>query len=230
VVFKTFSLKNKIFLAAGILVLFSLLSLMVVVFSQAGRIYRFNETYDGVLLPPVDVIVVLAGGRGRIAAGAELWLRYHEHHPDPLLYISGPGKKITWDQLSQQIRSGIRSVIPIDHVILEKQSENTEENAQYFIRQAKQQGWKRIMLLTSSYHLKRAEYIFKSMIQMSKMNIQVDTYSVYQEPFNETDWMTSLHGIHVTLVEYFKWLWVRTMVEAPVKASQIVAPSVSPVP
>jgi len=37
--------------------------------------------------------------------------------------------------------------------------------------------------------------------------IRVETLSVYQEPFEPGEWITELHGIRVTLLEFVKWLY-----------------------
>ena len=60
------------------LVLFAVASLGMVVGALllasilAGEIYDYQDTVDGVHLPKVDAIVVLAGGKGRISAAGDL--------------------------------------------------------------------------------------------------------------------------------------------------------------
>jgi hypothetical protein len=37
--------------------------------------------------------------------------------------------------------------------------------------------------------------------------VEVETLSVYQDPFEPGEWLTSLHGARVTLIEYLKWIY-----------------------
>ncbi|MBI3534975.1 MAG: hypothetical protein HY072_05770, partial [Deltaproteobacteria bacterium] len=85
--------------ALKVLLLFlkpSLLFLLVILFGfflfaffSAGEIYEYKDTVDGVHLPKVDVIVCLAGGRGRITQASDLWYRYYELSQMP---IRGAGR------------------------------------------------------------------------------------------------------------------------------------------
>src|ERR1700756_931062 len=99
----------------------------------AGEIYDYQDTVDGVHLPKIDAIVVLAGGKGRISAAGDLWYRYWEtaHRPPvpgvvppekiPVLYVSGMGHQANWNVFARQMRRGVMEVIHPDDVILERE-------------------------------------------------------------------------------------------------------------
>src|SRR4051812_35247516 len=62
----------------------------------AGDLYDYKDTVllNQAILPQVDAIVVLGGGKGRITAGGDLWYRYWEDTRQiptrlPTLYFSG---------------------------------------------------------------------------------------------------------------------------------------------
>lgn len=194
----------------------------------AGEIYDYQDSIDGVHLPDVDAIVCLAGGRGRISAAGDLWYRYFEasrvprvlkilgggqrHDTVPVLYISGTGPQSSWPILRKQLRSGVREVVQPEHVLIENESFNTEANARWLARHISHRTgprWNRIILVTSPYHMKRAQLIFQRIFQASGIPVQIDTLSAFQEPFEPGEWRSSLHGIHVTLVEYVKWIYYR---------------------
>ncbi len=183
-------------------------------FFYAGEIYEYQDTVDGVHLPEVDAIVCLAGGRGRIAAAGDLWLRYWEHQPKgelkvPLLYVSGMGQGSTWNTVARQVRGGVKEVLSPEQVILETESSNTEENGRFLFRYAYKHGWKRILLITSRYHMRRSRYIFSRVLNQSDYPLEIETLSVYQEPFEPGEWRQSVHGTRVTMTEYLKWLYYR---------------------
>jgi uncharacterized SAM-binding protein YcdF (DUF218 family) len=218
----------------GGLGVFLLLSLLAVGLSSAGSIYTYQDTVDGVRLPPVDAIVVLAGGRGRIAVAGDLWNRYREllrPGAPPVLYFSGVGPQTTFGLIQGQLRPGVTEVIRAEQVVVENESSNTEENALWLARYARERGWTRVLLVTSSYHMKRARLIFstvladearrrnamRSLDRASLQPVAVETLSVYQEPFEPGEWLTSLHGARVTLTEYLKWVYyTRFWVPKPV--------------
>lgn len=186
---------------------------------SGGEIYEYQDSFDGVNLPAVDVIVCLGGGRGRISVAGDIWYRYWEqvNHSDagageklPILYFSGMGKQTVFSTLSKQLRRGVRDAIRTEQVIIETESTNTEENAEVFARFAKEKKWKRLLLVTSRYHMRRARFIFERILWEKEVGMQINTASVYQEPFEPEEWRRSLHGIEVTLSEYFKWLGYRT--------------------
>ena len=187
------------------------------VFLSAGEIYDYQDTLDGALLPQVDAIVCLAGGRGRIAASGDVWYRYWELSQKdkgfklPILYISGMGQNSGWNVLARQLRPGVLKVLSPKDVILETESSNTDANARYLGRKSKERGWQRILLMTSRYHMRRARLIFGRILKFMQLPIEVETLSVYQEPFEPGEWREGLNGIRVTMMEYMKWLYYKTL-------------------
>ena len=61
--------------------------------------------------------------------------------------------------------------------------------------------------MTSPYHLRRAKLIFDATLRDEDVSLQVETFSVRQDPFDAEEWRSSFHGIRVTLSEYFKWVY-----------------------
>jgi uncharacterized SAM-binding protein YcdF (DUF218 family) len=200
------------------------LGVLALAFVFAGEIYEYQDTVDGVHLPEVDAIVCLAGGRGRIAAAGDVWYRYWEHglrekaaasRKPPVLYISGMGPQSNWNVFAKNVRRGVLEVIQPENVVLETESFNTDANARWVVRYARERGWKRILLMTSPYHMRRAKMIFENVVTKSGQPMEVDTLSVFLEPFEPGEWRSGLHGIRVTVTEYVKWLYYRTFWDAP---------------
>lgn len=209
---------SKIIASITIGIIGFFIGVMGLAFILAGEIYEYQDSVDGVHLPLVDSIVCLAGGRGRIAGAADIWYRYRDtvQNPAPILYLSGMGPQSTWNVFIKQIREGVKNVIRPEEVVLETESFNTEANARWLIRYARQKGWDRVLLVTSPYHMKRARYIFERIAAVSGATtagyngpIAFETLSIFQEPFESGEWRTSFIGIRVTMVEYFKWVYYR---------------------
>lgn len=197
------------------------LGALVLAFVSAGEIYDYQDSVDGVHLPPVDAIVCLAGGRGRIAVAGDLWYHYVERAEMPMqglgrspvpaavpqLYLSGMGARTSYQTVSKQVRKGILGALSPEHVVIEKQSANTEENALFLLNYAREHDWHTIVLITSPYHMRRARLIFERLAAMKEWPLKVETLSVYQEPFEPSEWRSASYGIRVTVYEYLKWLY-----------------------
>ncbi|MGZ3707424.1 MAG: YdcF family protein [Bdellovibrionota bacterium] len=202
----------------GMLALGMTLGALILAYFLAGEIYDYQDTVDGVHLPRVDAIVCLAGGRGRISGAADLWYRYFEQAhqqgapkdaPTPVLYISGMGHQSNWAVFVRQIRRGVLESIRSQDVVLERESENTDANARYLVQYAQKTGWKRVLLVTSRYHMRRAKMIFERELRAAGSPLEVETLSFYQEPFEPGEWRSGLHGVRVTVTEYLKWVYYK---------------------
>ena len=196
------------------------LGAFMLAFILAGDIYDYKDTAIGDSLLPVDAIVCLAGGRGRILAAGELWYRYLDRvleatadsqTPIPILYFSGLGHQANWSLLTRQLSRRVLQVVQPEDVVIENESANTGENAKWLLKIAQERHWKRIILLTSSYHMKRANYVFAQVLKAGGVSLQMDTISVTQEPFNSRQWRSGLWGIRVTLQEYVKWVYYKSL-------------------
>jgi uncharacterized SAM-binding protein YcdF (DUF218 family) len=206
------------------------LAAFAIIFGSAGMIYDVQDSVDGANLPEVDAIVVLAGGRGRIATAGDLWYRYWENAQVPLegfgprlpprrkvpvLYFAGVGPQATWLSVSQQVRRGVLAVIGPRDFLLERQSENTIENVEWLIGTALSQGWNSILLVTSTYHMRRARSLFERIEKMNRESgrtpLRLETLSVLTDPFEPGDWSASVTGIRVTMLEYLKWLYLEVL-------------------
>lgn len=189
---------------------------MIIVYTLAGGIYQYSDSVQFDHPPEVDVIICLGGGRGRLTAAGELWYRYWQLAQEkqisiPILYLSGMGPQANWTVLSRQIRPAILQKIRPENVIIEKESSNTDANARWFARYAQPKQWHHVLLVTSSYHMKRAHYIFNRVLNegLSKDQppIAIETLSIAQDPFTPQLWRSEATGIRVTLWEYFKWVY-----------------------
>jgi uncharacterized SAM-binding protein YcdF (DUF218 family) len=230
--------KRKFLSAVFFLLVGCLLGVLTVGLISAGDLYDYQDSVDGVHLPQVEVIVVLGGGRGRIAAAGDVWYRYWElAHPGqrafsapsskpavdkaqdpPVLYLAGMGPQSSFQILSKQMRSGVRDMIHARDVIIENESLNTVENAWHFARYAQEKGWTKVLLITSRYHMKRAKFLFEGFFWALERPIDIETLSVYQEPFEPGEWRKSLNGMEVTLIEYLKWVGYRNFWRPEVEA------------
>lgn len=206
----------KYFISGSFFMLGLFAGVLLFTFFKAGALYDYQDSLDGAQLPSVDAIVCLAGGRGRISAAGDFWYRYYsaeeagQMERTPILYMSGMGPSSNWNTFSTQIRPGVLQAMRPQDVVLETESENTEANAAYFVKNARLRGWKKIVLVTSPYHMRRSKFIFMKVFEQSGIRIEIETLTVLQDPFSTGEWRESVHGIQVTIFEYLKWLYYTT--------------------
>lgn len=195
-----------------------LLGMLLLAYFSGAMLYDYKDSIDVNHFEtpplPVDVIVCLAGGRGRIAYASKLWKEYYDQSKNPpVLYISGMGNSADWNVFSSQVDPEILKILPKDKVVLETISSNTQENAKIFVQFAKQNKWKSVALVTASYHLKRSLILFRQELNDNGYDeVKLYPASVIQEPFNKQDWNKDLYGIQVTLFEFLKWVFTRGVI------------------
>lgn len=127
-------------------------------------------------LPTGDAVVVLGGGvrpvSGRLVypdltyAADRIWhaARLYRAGKAPLIIASGGN---VWPRLQRQSEAeAIRAVlnafgVPDDVIVTEDRSRNTRQNAMFTADLAASRGIRRVLLVTSAFHMSRAEAAFK---------------------------------------------------------------------
>jgi len=168
--------------SAIVLVLTTLLGFSFYEFSLS-----FHE-YQVVQKPKVDAVMVLTGGRGRLSPALRL---FSEVNADWFL-ISGVGEK---NSLNSIFSADELEGIDPEKIILEKQSRSTYQNAAFAKDILVEKGVRSVILVTSSYHMKRALFIFRSVFPE---NIELIPYGV------ESDRGV---GLKLAILEYLKYQW-----------------------
>ncbi len=174
-----------------------LLTLSVVVFrgfvSFATSLSRFRAGETG----RADAIVVLTGGVGRAEAG----LRLLRDGVAEILILSGVDKdadteSIFLEPLSPEEKS---------RIILEKNSTSTLENAREIRRLARRLHLSSIVLITSVYHMRRAQFIFRKTLPPA---ITIKLYPVESPNFDSQRWWRG-EGLFIVTGEFLKYWWYR---------------------
>ncbi len=143
------------------------------VFSDA-IIAPLENAYTTPARPDGDVIVLLCGGfRGggrpfsaseRLAPAtlerAAAAFKLYKDTKLPIL-VSG-GAPFSAEPEAEAAAAWLRELgVPQDKLLAEKSSRDTFENAEYTVKLCRENGFKRIILLTSAYHIPRAVLLFR---------------------------------------------------------------------
>ncbi|MFQ5354408.1 MAG: YdcF family protein [Thermodesulfobacteriota bacterium] len=144
-----------------------------------------------------DAIVVLTGGRGRIDEG--LWLL--QSGRAEVLILSGVNA-----------RAGLKDIFPeglkkrlATRIILEKESRNTYENAIAVDRLLKARGFDSIILITSSYHMRRALFVLEHVLSKE---VAIHPLSVSSINYDDNRWRSE-KSLFINFSEFLKYSWFR---------------------
>lgn len=146
------SFKFAIVVAVGVLLVAAVLAY--------GGVRWFDPFWREVLIvqtaiAPADAIVVLGGeSQGRPAEGARLY----KEGIAPCVFVVGTGDN------ERNRRVLVREGVPEDRIICETASESTLENAMFVRPLLENAGIHRAVLVTSSYHTRRALAVFQQRV------------------------------------------------------------------
>lgn len=101
---------------------------------------------------PEMAIVVLTGGGGRLEYGLQLLAE----HRGKVLFISGVGEKVTVSDILRLAPDDTVSKINESNIVIGHQAENTIGNAEEIKNWLKDMPYKKILLVTSNYHMPRS--------------------------------------------------------------------------
>lgn len=179
--------RNYILLSI-VFLFFAVITLLFLAFVRETMGYRTGAG-------KADAIVVLTGGKGRVEEGLNL-LRTEAAG---VLILSGVHEDANIDSIYLKKLSNKEKF----KIILEKRSKSTYENAIEVKRLLDAYDIRSIVLITSLYHMKRADYIFSRVLPAG---VRIETYSVSTPNFDESGWWSG-NSLVILLTEFVKYYW-----------------------
>lgn len=159
------------------------------------------EVGDPAAVPEVDVIVVLTGGQGRLREALSFLNQNKGHH----LFVSGiePGTQLldilkvnNFERLSDELRG---------RILLGDASRRTVENAQEVRGIVDKLGANSILLVTSTYHMRRARLLIEQeLARPPERSLRIYAYPVESPNFDRVRWWRTLSGWRILSLEYLK--------------------------
>lgn len=142
-----------------------------------------------------DAIVVLTGGLNRADEG----LRLLREGRAGVLVISGVHAQAGADSIFLNRLSDSER----ESIILDKASSSTYENAVEVKRLVEERGFTSIILLTSAYHMRRAELVFR---RTMAPGLRMETHSVSTPNYDQQRWWAG-GSLLVLVPEFLKYYW-----------------------
>jgi uncharacterized SAM-binding protein YcdF (DUF218 family) len=146
-----------------------------------------------------DAIVVVTGGFGRIATGVVLL----QTERAPKLFISGVGKGVRVTDVLRE--AGVPPDIAVIYgpkISLGHQATNTVENGTEIAAWVKDQGISNIILVSSGYHLPRAQLE----VLMAAPGLHITPFATDLDSTH--NWWRQRWTIELMIREYLKTVWV----------------------
>lgn len=153
------------------------------------------------MVPSADAIVVLTGGKGRLAYGLKLL----SEGKGEKLFITGVEKNVTLNALLRSAQAD--SALPLPNVprqsiVLDYRARNTIGNAAQAVHWLHEQHFHSILLVTTNYHLPRSLLEFREVAP----DITIYPVPVFSGEFMLNKWQSDKNTRMMLLVEYHKFL------------------------
>lgn len=131
----------------------------------AIHLFRYGDEFSA---EPADVIIILGSGLRRDGrAGDALWRRslwgaeiYEQGLAEAIICTGGIGRGQTRSESEVCKQILMEEGVPESAIFIEKSSHSTEENALYAHQIMDEKGWKDAIIVTDSFHMLRASWIF----------------------------------------------------------------------
>ena len=132
-----------------------------------------------------DAIVVLAGGVGESGKAGQGYQErvnysvklYKQGFGDKLIFSSGYIYIFQEPDVMKAL--AISLGVPEDDIILEKRAASTYQNVLYVRNILESKGWKRINLISSPFHMRRVDLVFKNLAPQVEVNYTPIPHSGY---------------------------------------------------
>jgi uncharacterized SAM-binding protein YcdF (DUF218 family) len=174
--------------------------------------------------PPADAIVVLSGilHKSRSKRGGLEWAEGVDRFEQGILLMKAgkspllifTGGRLPWE--TQQLTEGqelrgaaLARGVPAASIIVTEEVGNTADEAKAVRKIAEERKLKRIILVTTAWHMPRAEYLFRTR-GVPVLPFPTDYYTRYDEPITLLDFLPqagALGNTEVTLRESYGRLY-----------------------
>lgn len=156
---------------------------------------------------PADAIVVLGGDwKGRLEKGVSL---YRQGLAPYLVVTGGYWVAANRTQASYLAELAAFEGVPGTAILREDRSESTWEDARYTLELAQARGFRRVLLVTSDWHSRRAASVFRR--QFAPHGIEVISVPSPEWRFDTLRWWQYPDGGEMVVIEWVRliWYWLR---------------------
>lgn len=159
-------------------------------------------------LEKADIIVVVSGGEIKARVKEGVWLYNSDFAPKIL--FSGAAKEGDVSNALSMKRIAISLGVSPDDILVEEESRDTEENAEFSSKIIKGFGAESIILTTSPYHQRRAYLNFKKYLGE---DTKIINWSAKDSTWRKSGWWRNKESTRLTISELLKTFYTKTKEE-----------------
>lgn len=154
-------------------------------------------------LKPVDAIVVVSGGETNLRV--EEGVRLFQQEFAPLIIMSGAARDEGVSNALAMKQMAIAGGVPEASILIEEESQNTLQNAQYVQDIVNDNQIHSIILVTSPYHQRRAYISFREFLGD---DIEIINHSAADSAWRKNGWWSASWSRYLTFSELQKIVYL----------------------
>ncbi len=151
-------------------------------------------------LKKADAVIAISGG-DTVARTTQAIDLYQDGWAPKLIFSGDALDPLSPSNADVMKKIATQNNVPSQDIYIEENSDNTQQNAINSQNIIESRGYKSIILVTSSYHQRRAYLEFKD--KLSK-DITIINQPVEEESWQKNNWFLSLRGWYLTISETIK--------------------------
>lgn len=155
------------------------------------------------ILEKSDVIIAISGGD--TAARTEEAIRLYKDGWAPYLLFSGAARSGDISNAESMRSYAISKGVPSSKIFIEEESATTYENAKLSRDIIEKQGWKKIILVTSPYHQKRASMTFNFVLNN---DVKLINHSSSDKYWSASMWYRGDKNRNTSFEEIFRVIYL----------------------
>lgn len=156
-------------------------------------------------LEKADLIVVVSGGETAARVKEGVWL-YKSGYAPKILFSGAAAEGDVSNALSMK-RIAMRAGVPDGAIVLEENSKDTLQNAEFSAEIIKNIGAKSIILSTSPYHQRRAYIHFRDSLGK---DFTILNWSAKDSTWRKLGWWKNEESVQLTVSEILKIFYTET--------------------
>lgn len=155
-----------------------------------------------------DVIVVFGGGERTERVDHALYL-YEQKYAERILLSGGVGRSLTSVPWAVRMKKYLEKFVPSEQIYIDEKAESTFDNAKHTIDVMKKNNWRKAIIVTSPYHMKRSLWILERISKSDSHEFKwipnaTTTSSVSSDSWWQDDWSK-----RIVIEEYVKYFLYR---------------------
>jgi uncharacterized SAM-binding protein YcdF (DUF218 family) len=179
---------------------FALGALVMVLIGIGGLVWVGHALRVEDPLERVDAIIAISGDTGpRVRAAVTLW---NDGYAQTLIFSGGSRDPASPSSGEIMKRQAISLGVPAEAILVEPESQTTDENAEHVALLMKEAGLKSAILVTSAFHQRRASLHFTR--EFERHGLTFFNRPADDPSWDPTLWWTDRASRTVTLVELAK--------------------------